>query len=67
MRGAKAESIVFTGSRALGEGESLVRDKGCALGSKRDNECDDGQAREESSAVERKALGAVWDWNGSDV
>ena len=67
MRGAKAESIVFTGSRALGEGESLVRSEGSGLGSKRDNECDDGKAREESSAVERKALGAVWGWNGSDV
>lgn len=67
MRGAKAESIMFTGSRALGEGESLVGDDGCVLGSKRDNECDDGQAREESSVVERKVLGAVWGWNGSDV
>lgn len=67
MRGAKAESIVFTGSRALGEGEALVRSDGCVLGSKRESECDDGKAREESSVVERKALGAVWDWNGSDV
>lgn len=67
MRGAKAESIVFTGSRALGEGEALVKGEGSGLGSKRENECDDGQAREEGSAGERKALGAVWDWNGSDV
>lgn len=67
MRGAKAESIVFTGSRALGEGESLVMDDGCVLGSKRESECDDGKAREESSAGERKVLGAVWDLNGSDV
>ena len=67
MRGAKAESIVFTGSRALGEGELLVGDDACVLGSKRESECVDGQAREESSVVERKALGAVWGWNGSDV
>ena len=58
---------MFTGSRALGEGESLVKDEGSGLGSKRESECDDGQAREESSVVERKALGAVWGWNGSDV
>ena len=67
MRGAKAESIVFTGSRALGEGEALVRSDGCVLGPKRESECDDGKARGESSAGERKVLGAVWDWNGSDV
>ena len=67
MRGAKAESIVFTGSRGLGEGEALVRSDGCVLGSKRESECDDGKAREEGSVGERKVLGAVWNWNGSDV